>query len=177
MNEKVLVEILPILVTLMFIIMIIALVVKRKTIYPLTRGEYIVHLLSKIVFWILFIILSPIILMIGFELGIIIVIGCLIFPALLPLVSSSGTSGEVSNSSYQNSNQSTRRTAEPKKQEEPNEKRYCHPSNGKVSTVYRNNTVVRSDGITGYRTGNYIHYNDGTTGHIVMLNDNQGIIE
>lgn len=174
MDKTVLAELLPSLIMLMFIIMVIALVIKRKTKYPLTQGEYIMHKISKVVFWVLFIILFPIILIFSLELG----IGFIVLWGLATVFSPIDIrGGGTSNSSYHSSNQNTRRTVEPEKQEEPKEKRYCHCGNGKVSTIYRNNVVVRSDGVTGYRTGNYIHYNDGTTGYIVMLNDNQGIIE
>ncbi len=57
------------------------------------------------------------------------------------------------------------------------EKHYCHYGDYKVSTIYGDDTVIRSDGVCGFKDGNLIHYNDGSTCHIIELDNKTNIID
>lgn len=177
MEKNVLIALLSITISL-FIILIVSFIIKRKTRDPIYKKEKRIHKISSIIFWIDFIILSPLIFIAGIYLSIYVIIYAYIISFIgVFIVAIFGSSSKSYN--YK-SNNKKRNNYQDKKENDfamDREKRYCHYEGDKVSTIYDNGTVIRSDGVYGYRRGDYIYYNDDTTGHVVMLDDEKGIIE
>lgn len=154
---------------LLFFIMIILLIISRKKRYAKDKRGKRIHKVTKVFFWIIFAILSPILIRVGITYAFLL----LIVPGFINLFFNSGGSGSTYSTYYSgnnNKNRSGTSTSDHKKT-------YCYYKDGKTSTIYDNDTVIRNDGVVGFKTGDYIHYNDGTTGHIVKLDNNKGIIE
>lgn len=153
---------------LLFFIMIILLIISRKKRYAQDKRGKRIHKITKVFFWIIFAILSPILIRVGITYAFFI----LVVAGFINLFLNSGGSGSTYyNSSSNNNKRKETSTNDYKKTT------YCHYQDGKTSTIYENDTVIRSDGMAGFKTGDYIHYNDGTTGHIVKLDEDKGIIE
>lgn len=175
MERKVLVVLLSVL-AIVFTIMSVSLIVKIRTRKLSTRNGRKVNKIFTVIFWISLVILSPILIVAGLQISLsllfegIVIIGALalISGIFLPFGDSNSSTKITTNSSF-SSNET--------KSLKPYRVDYCHYNSNEISTIYDNDTVIRSDGVSGYRRGDYIHYDDGTTGHIVMLNDEKGIID
>ena len=93
-----------------------------------------------------------------------------------PSYSSSSSSSSYDTSScttnYSGNNENNTSSSD-----EYSEKRFCHCNNSNVTTIDSKGRACRSDGVVGYKQGDYIYYNDGTQSRLVMLSDEKGFIE
>lgn len=158
-----------ILLFIIILIMVVSAIIVRKTRNPKTRGQKIVHKVFKYIFWITFIMLEPILgsicLLIKFfktDIG---------FSVLCLLCDIFGGSSSSSVSYYESKQKKTTETENTREYE----KRYYHYNEDYTSSIYDNDTVIRSDGVSGYRSGDFVYYNDDSMGHI--LDEDSGIIE
>lgn len=158
-----------ILLFIIILIMVVSAIIERKTRNPITRKQKIFHNVFKCIFWISFMIIEPIFALI-----------CLLikffktdtgFAVLCSLADTFGGSSSSSTSHYENKQSKTTGTENTREYE----KRYYHYDEDHTSSIYDNNTVIRSDGVSGYRSGDFVYYNDNSMGHI--LDEDKGIIE
>lgn len=153
----------------LLLILVISGLVKIETQYPTTQRAKTIHKVSKIIFWIACPLRFPLL-----------TLFYVIFHVLLKLDLSdildelfcmgSSTFTYTSNYDVNVFENEDNYTYTP-------ETKYCHYNDSKVSTIHNNGTVIRDDGMCGFRNGDYVYFNDGSTGHIVMLDDENGIIE
>lgn len=164
-------NIISILMWIAELLFIILFIINRKKRNLIDKKSRKIYKITKVLCWITFIIALPMLISAGitYLVTFVLIIGVpsLIIDTIFGTTSSSGTSSYGSSTTNSN-NESTSSNGK---------KTYCHYNDNKVSTIYENDTVIRSDGEIGYRRGDYIHYNDNTTGRIVMLDDDRGIIE
>lgn len=153
---------------LLLLTMVISWILKTETQNPLTKRKKVINIISKITFWITCFLCFPILTSLYVIYHILDKFGLL--DILSDFFSSIDTSTYTSNYNVNDFEYEDNYTYTP-------ETKYCHYNDSKVSTIYNNGTVIRDDGMCGFRNGDYVYFNDGSTGHIVMLDDENGIIE
>lgn len=162
METNVLRVLLPIMIIICEMTALISWIVERKTRNPITKKQRKINKISKVIFRNFlpaFVIEAiPIFIIIGFITWI---------SGIFDVYFNS------SSSSYLDSGYSNTKFNESMKNVENGEKRYYHYNDNKTTSIC-GQTAIRSDGVGGYKRGDFIYYNDGSIGHVL---DEADVIE